>query len=93
LWFCNIHKTCIYGQIYNVVTHIKIEFMVRCRNPNLATKANTCKGVGQEWSLGITFHAPRSVGECEEMNPHNPKWIPILGVGVPMDSQIFRGWL
>jgi len=24
------------------------------------------------------------------MNPHTPKWIPILGIRVPMDSQIFR---
>jgi hypothetical protein len=69
--------------------------MVRCRNPNLgpATKTKACKGVGQEWSLGITFHAPRNVGECEGMNPHIPKWIPILGVRVLMDSQIFKGWL
>jgi hypothetical protein len=32
----------------------------------------------------------KSVGECERMNPHTPKWAPTLGVGVPMDSQIFR---
>jgi len=29
--------------------------------------------VGHEGSLGITFHAPESVGECEGMNPHTPK--------------------
>jgi len=33
------------------------------------------------------FHAPGSVGECEGMNPHPPKWAPILGIGVPMDSK------
>jgi hypothetical protein len=27
------------------------------------------------------------------MNPHTPKWIPILGVGVPMDFWMFRGRL
>jgi hypothetical protein len=27
------------------------------------------------------------------MNPHTPKWTPTLGVGVPMDSWIFKGWL
>jgi hypothetical protein len=32
------------------------------------------------------FHAPRSVGKCEGMNSHTPKWVPTLGVGVPMDS-------
>jgi hypothetical protein len=24
------------------------------------------------------------------MNPHTPKWIPILGIRVPLDFQIFR---
>jgi hypothetical protein len=47
-----------------------------CHNPSLglATKERACKGAGQEWSLGITFHSLRIVGECEEMNPHTPKW-------------------
>jgi hypothetical protein len=36
---------------------------------------------------------PRSVGECEGMNPHTPKWSPTLGVRVPKDSRIFRGQL
>jgi hypothetical protein len=54
------------------------------------TKAMVCKGAGQEWSSGVTFHAPESVGECEGMNPHTPKWAPTLGVRVPMDSWIFR---
>jgi hypothetical protein len=32
--------------------------------------------------MGITFHVLNleSVGECERMNPHIPKWAPILGV-------------
>jgi hypothetical protein len=31
-----------------------------CRNPSLrlVTKARACKGVRQEWSLGVTFHVP-----------------------------------
>jgi hypothetical protein len=37
------------------------------------TKARVCRGASQEGSLGITFHAPRSVGECEGMNLHTPK--------------------
>jgi hypothetical protein len=28
--------------------------------------------------------------ECEGMNTHTPKWVPILGVGVPMDFQNFK---
>jgi hypothetical protein len=63
-----------------------------CHNPNfkLATKARACKGVGQEWSPRVTFHPPRTVGECEGMNPHIPKWALTLGVKVLLDFQIFR---
>jgi hypothetical protein len=66
-----------------------------CRNPSLGfvIKARACKGAGQERSLGITFHVLRSVGECEGMNPHTPKWVPILGIRILMDFQIFRMWL
>jgi hypothetical protein len=46
-----------------------------CRNPNLVlmTKTKVCKGAGREWSLGVTFYSPISVGECEGMSPHTPK--------------------
>ncbi len=54
------------------------------------TKARACKGAGQKGSVGVTSHAPENVGECEGMNPHTPKWVPMLGVGVLMDFQIFR---
>jgi hypothetical protein len=56
----------------------------------LTTKARACEGVGQEWSSGVTFHAPESVRKCEGMNRHTPKWAPTLGVGVQMDSWIFN---
>jgi hypothetical protein len=32
----------------------------------------------------------RSEGKCERMNPHTPKGASILGVGVPVDSQMFK---
>jgi hypothetical protein len=41
-------------------------------------------------SMGVASHAPKSVGECEGMNTHTPKWAPILGVGVRADSWIFK---
>jgi len=46
----------------------------RCCNPSLglATKARASKGACWEWSLGVTFHAFKNVGECEGMNPHTP---------------------
>ncbi len=46
-----------------------------CHNLNLGlvTKARVCKGADQEGSPGVTFHVPRSVGECEGMNLHIPK--------------------
>ncbi len=40
--------------------------------------------------MGVTFHAPGSVGECERVNQHIPKWAPTLAIGVSMDSQISR---
>jgi len=57
--------------------------MCRSLSLGLVTKARICKGAGQEWSLGVTFHVPRSVGECEGMNLHTLKWAPTLGVGSP----------
>ena len=59
----------------------------------LTTKTRACKGVGQKWSPGVTFHVLESVGECEGMNLHTPKWAPTLGVGILMASQMFRKWL
>jgi len=59
----------------------------------LMTKARAYKSVGQEWSPKITFHDPRSVGECEGMNPHTPMWAFTLGVKVLTESQIFKGRL
>jgi hypothetical protein len=72
-----------------------LKIMWSCCNPRLrlATKAKACKVVGQEGSLGVTSHALGSAKECEGMNLHTTKWTPILGVGVPMDSQIFKGRL
>jgi hypothetical protein len=67
----------------------------RCCNLSrgLVTKARAWEVAGQEGSPGVTSHAPRSAKECKGMNPHTPKWTPILGVGVPMDSRISRGQL
>jgi hypothetical protein len=63
-----------------------------CHNPSLGLviKVRACKCAGQEGSAGITSHAPESVRECEGMNPHTPKSIPTLGVGVLMDSRTFK---
>jgi hypothetical protein len=63
----------------------------RCNNPNFgfAIKAKVCEGASQKWNPRITFHVLMSVGECEGMTLHTPKWTCTLGVGVPMDSQIF----
>jgi hypothetical protein len=46
-----------------------------CRNPNFGfvTKARVCKGAGQKRSMGVTSHAPESVGQCEGMDFHTPK--------------------
>jgi hypothetical protein len=75
--------------------HLKIYTqgsLTSCCDPSLGfvTKAKACKGASQEGSMGVTFHTPRSVGECEGMNSHTPKCAPTFGVGVLMDFQIFR---
>ncbi len=63
-----------------------------CRNPSLRlmTRAMFAKVQAKRGSPRITFHALRSVGECEGMNPHTPKWALTLGVGVPVDFRIFK---
>ncbi len=82
------------GKAFNVVIINIFSFMCECtcRNPSLGltTKVKTCKGVGQEGSLGVTSHAPGSVGKCEEMNLHTPKATPTLGGGVLVESRIFK---
>jgi len=56
-----------------------------CCNPSLGlvTKARACKVAGQERKLG-------NERKCEGMNLHTPKGASTLGVGVRMDSQMFR---
>jgi len=63
-----------------------------CHNPSLglATKKRVYKVAGQEGSPTVMPHAPESVEKCEGMNPHTPKGASTLGVGVSMDSQIFK---
>jgi len=63
-----------------------------CCNPSLglATKTRTCKSVRQEGGLRDTSYIPESAGECERMNPHTPKVTPSWGIGVPMESRIFK---
>jgi len=50
------------------------------------TKVRGCKVAGQEGSLGVRSHAPGSARKCERIDPHIPKAIPTLGVGIPVDS-------
>jgi hypothetical protein len=56
----------------------------------LATKGRGCKVAGQEGSPGVKSHAPGSARECEGIDLHTPKGTPTLGVGVPVDSRMFR---
>ncbi len=49
-------------------------------------KVRVHKGVGEKWSVGVTFYVFGSVKECEGMNPHIPKWAPTLGIGLLMES-------
>ncbi len=57
----------------------------------LTTKAMACKVAGQDESPGVTLHASECVRLCEGMNIHIPKGVFISGIGLPMDSRIFKG--
>jgi hypothetical protein len=35
-------------------------------------------------------HAPESARECEGIGPHTPKGTPTLGIGVLVDSRMFK---
>jgi hypothetical protein len=60
-------------------------FGEECRNPSfgLVTKAKGVARVRAKRKSGVTSHTPGSVRKCEGVNPHTPKWTPMLGVGVP----------
>jgi len=55
-----------------------------------ATKIKVYKVTGQKGSPRVMRHALGSVGKCEGMNPHTPKGNSTLGVGSPVDFQIFK---
>ncbi len=61
--------------------------------PWVHDQGKACKGVGQEGSPRSTSYIPESARKGERMNPHTPKRAPTLGVGVSMESRIFREWL
>jgi len=44
----------------------------------------------KEGSLRSRLHAPESARQCEGIDPQTPKGTPTLGVGVPMESRMFR---
>jgi len=54
------------------------------------TKVRAYKVAGQEGSIGIMRHALESARKCEGIDPHTPKGTPTLGIGVPVDFQMFK---
>jgi hypothetical protein len=61
-------------------------------NPGLMTNARGMERCGLKVQPGNHIHILGSARECEGMNPHTPKWAPILGVGILMDFRIFKEW-
>jgi hypothetical protein len=45
---------------------------------------------GKVWVKNATQESHLHSRECEGLNPHAPKWTPILKVGIPMEFQIFK---
>jgi len=64
---------------------------VRCRNPNLGltTKAKVCGGAGQKWRWESHFMLLGVWENVKEWTPTLPSEL-TLGVGLLMDSQIFK---
>ncbi len=44
---------------------------------------------GKVQAESATWESHLHSREYEGMNPHTPKWTPTLGVGMPMEFQIF----
>jgi hypothetical protein len=85
LSFCAFSKVVLWNLFLVLVMSVLFSTIdSNCRNPNLglATKARGYKVASQEKDLGVTSHAHGSAKECEGMNPHTPKWTPMLGVRV-----------
>jgi hypothetical protein len=92
---CSLRLTkdiCVSLVVWNCTLQFIWNTYRSCCNPSLGltTKARACKGAGQERSSTVASHAFGSVKECEGMSPHTPKRAPTVGVGVSMDSWIFR---
>jgi hypothetical protein len=70
----------------------KYSFIDFCCNLSLglATKARACKVASQEGSPKVRPHAPKSARECEGIDLHTPKGTPTLGVGISVDSRMFK---
>jgi len=86
-----INATTTLSNLYFCDNYNSLFVLYDCCNPNLGlvTKTRACKGASQKGNMGVTSHVPKSVGKCEGMNLHTPKWTPTLGIGVPMNSWIF----
>jgi hypothetical protein len=48
------------------------------------------KGHEKVWAESATQELHLHSKKCKGMNPHIPKWTPTLGVGIPMESLIFK---
>jgi len=46
--------------------------------------------MGQEGSPGVMSHALKNARKCEGIGLHTPKGTPPLGVGVAVDSHMFK---
>jgi len=75
----------------HVLVHLLVQHL-RCHNLSLglATKARANKVVGQEGNPGVMPHALGNARECEGIDLHTPKGTLTLGVGVSVDSQMFK---
>jgi hypothetical protein len=71
--------------LFAITCVVDVQMVHGCRNPSirLATKARRLRGCGPRSRPGSHITRSRECKEsreCEGMNPHTPKWTPMLGV-------------
>jgi hypothetical protein len=85
-------KLCLILIQTSFVIDLQVIHDEQCHNLSLGlvTRARACKLASQEKSSKIRPYALENARECEGIDPHTPKGTPTLGVGVSVDSRMFK---
>jgi Ni,Fe-hydrogenase I cytochrome b subunit len=77
--YCRLfHLRSFLAILNNFVTTLILGLRLKQRFAKVQTESEV-------WKSHFMFLSSESVGGCERINPHIPKWAPTLGVGVLVD--------